>query len=305
MMVATLAAAAALALSPCQLGVPIAEHVVLEPRAGTFYSVDTLNPDVVRWRGRYLLFFSGNQVATDAGMWATGVAVADRPQGPYRILRQVGDFYNGGTARWKGQLWHGASDRNGDPVLLRSRDGVRWSAVGPVPQDAAWRAITSDLYLRPSTDKLRIYFAGRPGAAGADIGTAVYAEGRWQDFDMALERTDGWDRRDLGEPAVFTLGGRNLMLYAGLGEDGDARHIGLAYRNGGAWRRCAGPLISAGGELYRQNAIDPEPLVVGSRLYLFFGGGDRPSLGGNMGGRILVRVYDLSARSAAEPRGGN
>jgi hypothetical protein len=271
---------------------------VLEPRPRTFYSVDALNPDVVRWRGRYLLFFSGNRVATDAGRWATGVAAADRPEGPYRVLRRVGDFYNGGTALWKGQLWHGASDRNGDPVLLRSRDGLRWATVDPIPEDAAWRAITSDLYLRPSTDKLRVYFAGRPGAAGADIGTAVYAEGGWRGFDVALKRTDGWDRLDLGEPAVVTLGGRDLMFYAGLGANGEPRHIGLAYRNGRAWRRCPGPLISAGGALYRHNAIDPEPLVIGSRLYLFFGGGDRPSLGGDMSGRILVRVYDLAARPA-------
>ena len=107
---------------------------------------------------------------------------------------------------------------------------------------------------------------------------------------------------DLGEPAVFTLGGRSLMLYGGLRQSGEPRQIGLAYRDGAAWRRCPGTTHRRRQGPYRNNAIDPEPLIVGGRLYLFFGGGDHPSLGGNMNGRILVRVYDPADSAAASRR---
>ena len=41
------------------------------------------------------------------------------------------------------------------------------------------------------------------------------------------------------------------------------------------------------------NVIDPEPLVIGKRLYVYFGGGKTSSLGGNMSGVILLRTYRL------------
>ncbi len=209
------------------------------------------------------------------------------------MLRQVGDFYNGGTARWRGELWHGATDRDGNPLLLRSQTGLTWEKAGRIPEEPGWRAITSDLYLRPVGEQLRIYFAGRPGLAGADIGSALFSDRGWNGFRVILARMPGWDSLDLGEPAVFSMAKRRLMFYAGVGHSDRPRHIGLAYKKGDAWLRCPGPFIAAGGSTYPKNAIDPEPLMVGDRLYLFFGGGNRPSLGGNMAGRVLLRVYDL------------
>jgi hypothetical protein len=62
--------------------------------------------------------------------------------------------------------------------------------------------------------------------------------------------------------------------------------------SGGRFRRCPRPLVEPSFR-YPQNAIDPEPLVERGRLYLYFGGGQRPSLGGNMNGTIWLRVYGL------------
>ena len=90
------------------------------------------------------------------------------------------------------------------------------------------------------------------------------------------------------------------MLYGGLAEDGKPRQIGVAVQTSDGWRRCgAGPLIPAGDGWYSQNAIDPEPLVVGNRLYVYFAGGTRASLGGNMNGTIGVRTYLLRASGFA------
>jgi hypothetical protein len=84
------------------------------------------------------------------------------------------------------------------------------------------------------------------------------------------------------------------MLYGGLTADGQPRQIGIAVRTGGRWRRCGdAPLVAAGGPWYGQNAIDPEPLVAGDRLYIYFAGGARVGLGGDLAGTIGVRIYRL------------
>ena len=293
-MLAALAAAAVVAVSPCQIGEVVSERVVLRPRSGTFYSIDVLNPDVIRWRDGYLMFFSGNRAATDAGVWATGVAVAERPEGPYRVLQRVGDFYNGGTARWRRQLWHGASDRDGAPILLRSSDGLAWRKVAGLPENQAWRAITSDLYARSVGERLRVYFAGRSGATGADLGSVTYlGRRRWHGFRKVMRRENGWDRLDLGEPAVFSLQGRQLMLYGGLGENGEPRHVGLAYKDGSAWRRCPGPLTARASRFTRRTRSIPSRRRRRPLDLLRWRRPTQPRW--THARRILVRVYDASS----------
>src|SRR3954447_12084002 len=119
---ATLAAALASCLptSParaqvgaCRIGRVVAERALLQPRPGTFYSVDALNPDVVRKGRTYYMFFSGNNVRTFGGDWRTGVATARSPRGPFRVRPGLpGDFVNGGTAVFRRRFWQ-AAYRNG------------------------------------------------------------------------------------------------------------------------------------------------------------------------------------------------
>lgn len=55
-------------------------------------------PAVVRKDGKYYFFFSANDIQSDAEVGGIGVAVADRPQGPYRDLLGkplIGKFHNG------------------------------------------------------------------------------------------------------------------------------------------------------------------------------------------------------------------
>jgi hypothetical protein len=280
----------------CDFGRPLQEKVILRPRPTTFYSVDVLNPDVVKSGGRYLLFFSGNRSRTAAGDWRTGLATAPRPLGPWRVdTRMHTDFLNGGTA-WVAQAFYQAASSPRGPAVFRSVDGLRWRFWKPIPQPRgeSWRRLESDFSLSRAPEGLRLFFAGRPSPSGADIGTARYGNGSWRDFRRIIVRTPGtWDSVDLGEPASFRARGRTYMVYSGLGANGKARHVGLAYATSDGWHRCAGPFIRAGERAYPQNAIDPEPLVTGNRLFIFFGGGRRPSLGANMNGVIVVRSYSL------------
>jgi beta-xylosidase len=55
-------------------------------------------PAVVRKDGKYYFFFSANDIQSDAEVGGIGVAVADRPQGPYRDLLGkplIDKFHNG------------------------------------------------------------------------------------------------------------------------------------------------------------------------------------------------------------------
>jgi hypothetical protein len=283
----------------CDFGKPIREQVVLRPRSGTFYSVDVLNPDVVKLGRRYLLLFSGNSARTEAGSWHTGLAVSRRPDGPFRVKRGVReDFLNGGTALYRGRLLHGATvPARREPVLFASRQGEDWREVESMPagKPSSWRFFQTDLSLYPRRGGVEVYYAGRIGTTGADIGVAWWSGGDWRGFRRVLTRKAGsWDGLDLGEPTVFTIGKREYMLYAGLGQSGAPRSVGLARREGDRWIRCGtSPFISAGRGWYRGNAIDPEPLVVKDRLFVYFGGGLGSSLGGNMRGSIGLRVYRL------------
>ena len=55
-------------------------------------------PSVVERDGRYYFFFSANDIKSDQELGGIGVAVADRPEGPYRDLLGkplIGTFHNG------------------------------------------------------------------------------------------------------------------------------------------------------------------------------------------------------------------
>ena len=143
--------AAAEASASCDLGRPIAERVLIWPAPDSFYSSHALNPDVVRWRGRYYLFFSGNTVKSPHGVWRTGLAVSRHPAGPFRVTRApASQFLNGGTIRFSGAFLQAANAWTGlAPVFYRSRNGRAWKRIFqmPVPQPPSWRYWQSDLYL--------------------------------------------------------------------------------------------------------------------------------------------------------------
>jgi hypothetical protein len=281
----------------------VAQRVLLRPKAKTFYSVDALNPDVVHHGKRYLLFFSGNDRTGDSN-WRTGVAIAPHPWGPFRVSHRRWKVVNGGTTIYRGRYYQAATAYGvPQPVMFEGSSFATWRPVSTMPLGSEWHSTQADLYLDPRPTRIDAYFLARPPGSpfGGSIGRAHYRNGRWWGFRRLLSPEPGaWDWADLGEPAIFRTSGRTYMLYVGMGDAHLPRQVGLAQLTSRGWRRCSTrPLIPAGRSWYRMNAIDPEPLVSGNRLYVYFGGGERPSLGGDMSGVIGVRVYRLEAASGS------
>jgi hypothetical protein len=297
-------AASALALQAVQSHAAAAGRILLAPRGGTFYSEDVLNPDVVKRGNLYYLFFSGNQAPTDVGDWRTGVASSRNPLGGFRVLPQMqAEFLNGGTRVIGRAFVQFATPLDfSQPAFYKSRDLAHWRRGTQMPAGPAgsWNALQSDAFYDQSGC---VYFAARPGPGGADIGVRRYlGRGRWGHAELIFQRgvPGTWDSLDLGEPAIFRYRNQRYMLYVGLGNYGGARQVGLARFTGLGWQRVGKrPVIAAGTAAWNaQNAIDPSPLVAGSKLYVYYAGGRRPSLGGNMRGTIGVRVFNLSALAA-------
>jgi hypothetical protein len=285
----------------CHLGRPLAERALLLPRPGSFYSIDALSPDIVKWHGRYLLYFSGNDTHGPIGRWHTGVAVSRYALGPFRVVDGfVMPFLNGGTVAWRGRLWQ-ATGRSwqypyGD--LLVSRDGFRWRKIAAVPQVVGPYVLTADLSLQVLGDRLRLYAIGR--REGIELASRIinldYAHGRWTNLRTLLyPGAFPWEAIDLGEPAVFTWRGQTGLLYTGTAVN-NARSTGLALKSrSGGWRRCSPrPLIAAGASRWGSGvSIDAVGLVDRLGLYVYYGAGDGLSLSSDLGGGIGVRVYRL------------
>ena len=171
---------------PCAFGAPVSERVVLAPAPGTFYSVDVLNPDVVRTRHGYRLYFSGNDRRTDAGFWRTGVARSDSPTGRFRVDPGVRlRFLNGGTTRSGGRWYHAASvtaPAGSGPPRCTGRatawpGGRCWTSRCRPPRRGitSARTSTSSRVLVASTCTTR---AG-PERAGPIWGSCASAPGAW------------------------------------------------------------------------------------------------------------------------------
>jgi hypothetical protein len=287
----------------CSLGKPTGEeHQLIAPRPGTFYSVDALNPDVVAFHGRYFMYFSGNNVHTEKGNWRTGLAVAKSPTGPFYVQHNLeGNYLNGGTAIWRGVLWHAVEDNptiRGE--LASSTDGIHWRHESFIPgfPDNGVTYHGADFFLEPEGSRLGVYMlAFTPsGGIGRSLGFASYKAGRWSRFHIILNintvKTLDWSSADLGEPASFYLKGRHYLLFVGLSRDDRTRSIGLARESSTGWDVCDNiPALSNGASWGPASSIDPSPLVVGNRLYLYYGATRTKGLSADLGGSIGLRVF--------------
>lgn len=288
----------------CDLGQPIGERALIRPREGTGYSVDALNPDVVRRGGTYHLYFSGNQAEEDTGEWHTYFATSRSPTGPFRVTDWEGDSVNGGTAVWRGRLYQARTLNDGGADLAVSDDGSDWRTVTSIPQDGVpgtpYR-LTADYALERAGPGLRLWFLGRSDPGGfSGAAASLDLRGReWANPATAIEPgTEPWEDADIGEPYAFTLRGRHYLLYTATSAATTVRSIGLAVQGAnGEWRRCGRePVIRPGAPWGSVVSIDPSALVVGDRLHIYYGGGSNKSIGANLDGAIGVRTYRVDGR---------
>jgi hypothetical protein len=283
----------------CDLGEPITERALLLPRPGTFYSVDALGPDVVRWRGRVLMYFSGNDLHTGHGQWHTGLAVASSPLGPFRVLPHVRlPYLNGGTVAWRGRLWQATMRTQdwGQSVLRVSGDGVRWRTVLALPRVSGPFRLLASPSLAVINGRLRVWMLARyrPGLNSVLV-TFDLRGSRWVRRRLHLRPGRfAWSQADLGEPSLFRWQGHYGLLYVGMAATTYARAVGLAVPSrAGKWRACGpGPLIGASESPWGGGvSIDPAALPIGRRLYVYYGAGPGLSVAADLGGGIGVRVY--------------
>jgi hypothetical protein len=294
-------------LSACSLGEQLGEgRQLLAPRPNTFYSVDVLNPDIVAFHGRYFMYFSGNDRHTPKGEWSTGLAIARSPTGPFHVQEDMeGNYLNGGTTVWQGHLWHIVEDNpvEGTDVrseLSTSNDGIHWHHQSFLPEFAtkgtAYRG--ADFFLEPKGSRLGVYMLAVPpaGGIGRSLAFASFSHGQWSNFHIILNIKSvaslPWARADLGEPATFYANHMHYLLFVGLAQDGLTRSVGLARETASGWRVCSDdPATPNGARWGPASSIDPSPLVVDHRLYLYYGATRTAGLAANLGGSIGVRIF--------------
>jgi hypothetical protein len=291
----------------CSLGTQLGkERQLLAPRPGTFYSVDVLNPDVVFFHGRYLMYFSGNDRHTEEGNWREGFAIATSPTGPFRVQQSLeGNYLNGGTTVWQEHLWHVVENNPIDGSDIRSEiasssDGVHWHHESFLPgfTESGVTYHSADFWLEPQGPHLDVYMLLVPPQGGIrrSLGVASYAAGHWSDFHIILPISAvanmPWASADLGEPATFSVAGNHYLLFVGLAEPSLTRSIGLASGSATGWTACSDtPTTPNGARWGSASSIDPSPLIVGDRLYLYYGATKTNGFGANLGGSVGVRVF--------------
>jgi hypothetical protein len=289
----------------CSIGDVAAETILIRPRPATFYSVDALNPDVVRYRGRWLMYFSGNRLHGAYSAWRTGLATAPALMGPWRVRPGWSiPYLNGGSVVWHDRLWQAAQPSSGRGLwLLSSRDGLRWRRVLRLPFALDPYQLTADHSLQVVRGALRVWVTARHATVGLASDIAYYdlRNGR----PGAPRRVLGygrfpWAAADVGEPAVVRLPQGLGMFYSGtatvsfVGLLGFApRSIGLAVHRRGGWQLCPAPVVAAGSPFWAHGgtATDASVIRLGRRTYVFFGAGPGLSIISDLAGAIGVRLY--------------
>jgi len=277
-------------------------QTLLRPRPGSFYSVDALNPDVVVYAGKYLIYFSGNSVpSATQPKWVTGLAVASRPMGPFHVdSRFRGRYLNGGTTLWRGRLWHLVEVAPGTVnELADSVDGRTWHHVAWLPtfnSDGA-KVAGSDFSLLVERGELvasMFLVHTQPPGSAFSLGQVRFDGRHWHGFETVLRRDASlpYEAYDVGEPEVFaTVAHETAMLYGATAAD-NVRSIAMAILRQGRWVRCRNnPVIRAGAPWAQTIAIDPSVLRIGSVNYVYYGGASSTGFTSNLGGAIGVARF--------------
>jgi hypothetical protein len=276
--------------------------------AGSFDSVDTLNPSIVSVQDQLWNFYSG----WNGRRWSTGLATsADglnwtrRPQPLWSPDPAAGEgsyiAANGTTLYRNRQFlhWYQASD---PPAIRRavSADGItNWvrtstPVLPPGPRGSWDERGVADPYVIAAADKLYLFYLGQDRARRQRLGLAVSTDDglTWTKLRsnpiLELGAPGTFDELGLGEPAVWTSHGTWWMLYTGR-DRGERRKIGLASSPDGIhWQRTSErPLITGTAAWNSQVVCDPELLLQpDGSLRIWYGGGDAPQPAENLHGQI-------------------
>ncbi len=293
----------------------VSEAPVLSPgEAGSWDSVDVLNPSVVRFRGELLNLYSG----FDGSVWRSGAARSadgvswERSQ--TAVLEPNPDSWEGGYIAANGsalaegdslKYWYQAGPRNQTRIgLARSADGESWKkaptpVLGPGASGQWDETAVGDPYVVSCGQTYYLFYLGQNRFGVQRLGVARSPDGvNWQKSHLNPILETGapgeFDENGLGEPAVFHSGDGIWMLYTGR-DPGESRSLGWARSdNGVTWQKASGPGLFDADQPWNSAVVcDPTFLIDDNRLRVWFGGGDRPSPDENLNGRIGLAELGL------------
>ncbi|HTW63764.1 MAG TPA: hypothetical protein VME17_04070 [Bryobacteraceae bacterium] len=279
-----------------------AEPVLTRGAAGTWDSVDVLNPSVIRQGGAYYNLFSGY----DGKTWHTGLAasadgIAWRNErlilSPESGTWEAGAIAANGAAvsEQSGILYYyqaGAPPRIGLATFRNWREYSRHPVpVLPLGPYGSWdeRGV-ADPYVIRAGENYYMFYLGQDRARRQRIGVAQSRDGvTWYKLRanpvLELGEYGAFDANGLGEPAVWATLGYYWMLYTGR-DAGEMRRLGLARsRDGVHWEKT--PMVIAGDQAWDSKVIcDPTVIAHNDRVTVWFGGGDIAAPDQNVHGQI-------------------
>jgi predicted GH43/DUF377 family glycosyl hydrolase len=279
---------------------------------GSWESVDTLNPSVVRAGERFVNLYSGY----DGRTWHTGLAISgdgihwwgrDRILSPYGW---EGEYIaaNGSAliadGRWFYWYQGGRTPRVG---LAVSGDGRKWTRheANPVlstgPRGSWDERGVADPYVLRIGPMFYMYYLGQDRARRQRLGVARSADGvHWEKLRsnpiLELGESGAFDETGLGEPAVWQDLGSYWMLYTAR-DRREVRRLGLARSQDGVhWVRVTRQPVLEGTQPWNSMVVcDPTAIPAGNgAVHVWFGGGDRAEPAENLHGQIGYGLLQLS-----------
>jgi predicted GH43/DUF377 family glycosyl hydrolase len=272
--------------------------------AGSWDTVATLNPSVVRVGGQYVNLYSG----FDGRTWHTGRATStDGIQWSRRDRILSPDGWEGGyiaangsalviDGRWFYWYQGGLTPRIG---LIVSDDGRNWTvhdrnpvlSIGP---RGSWdeRGV-ADPYVIRVHSTFYMYYLGQDRAHRQRLGVARSGDGvRWERLRsnpvLELGASGAFDETGVGEPAVWQDLGSWWMLYTAR-DRREVRRLGLARSQDGVnWERVTKRPVFEGTLPWNSMVVcDPTVLPAGTgAVHVWFGGGERAEPAENLHGQI-------------------
>jgi predicted GH43/DUF377 family glycosyl hydrolase len=282
--------------------------------AGGWDSVDVLNPSVVRRGETYYNLYSGFNGRT----WSTGLSTSSDG----RKWTKIGRVLSPGPTAWEGDYIaaNGSALVSGDEFLYwyqagtppgiglaRSHDGRTWlkepeAVLKPGPRGSWDERGVADPFVIRIQARYYMYYLGQDRARRQRLGLARSDDGiHWQRLVsnpiLELGEAGSFDENGLGEPAVWAFHGHYWMLYTGR-DRREYRRIGQAWSlDGMRWNRLPADTVFAGPEAWNSKVVcDPSVLLEGSRILVWYGGGNVAAPAENLRGQIgLATLEPLSA----------
>jgi predicted GH43/DUF377 family glycosyl hydrolase len=294
---------------------------VLGPGArGEWDAVDVLNPSIVRVDSTFHNLYSGFDGAT----WHTGLALSrdglawekqGRVLSPDSASWEADYIAANGSVLHDGErflYWYQAGERGRTRIGLAVSGDARQWGKHPEPvldfgAPGSWdEAGLGDPYVIRCGVVFYLFYLGQNRHGLQRLGVARSEDGvHWQKSGSnPILDTGGpgsFDELGLGEPAVFTAGGRFYMLYTGRNTR-EERRIGWAHSDDGVdWNKNPSvPVLEGFSDWNARVVCDPSVWREGERILVWFGGGDQASPDENLNGQIGLAWIKSGGAETAE-----